>query len=261
MKISICYINRHIDSNHKLISWRFVLHGCIDGYSRTVIYLHLANNNLASTVRSCFEGGVGRFGLPQRVRSDLGVENFSVARFMLERRGVDRGSFITGRSVHNQRIERLWGETNRVVSAYYRELFQFMEETQVLDSHRELDIFALHYVYTPRIERSLAEFVQQWNYHGLRTMQGMSPLALWHSGIVSDPGADVSIDGENEYGVDDDAPLPELQTDNNVQVPECVFQLTDEQKELLCTNVHPLQEDNNHGTELFRETVRFLKSL
>ena len=30
----------HIDSHHKLISWRFVIHGCIDGYSRTIIYLH-----------------------------------------------------------------------------------------------------------------------------------------------------------------------------------------------------------------------------
>ena len=29
----------HIDSNHKLISWRFIIHGCIDGFSRTIIYL------------------------------------------------------------------------------------------------------------------------------------------------------------------------------------------------------------------------------
>ncbi len=26
------YFFRHIDSNHKLIAWRFVFHGCIDGY-------------------------------------------------------------------------------------------------------------------------------------------------------------------------------------------------------------------------------------
>ena len=66
-------------------------------------------------------------------------------------------------------------------------------------------------------------------------------LALY----LHDPGADVSID-ENEYGVDDDASLPELQTNNNV--PECAFQLTDKQKALLCMNVHPLDEDDNHGT-------------
>ena len=27
----------HIVSNHKLISWRFVIHGCIDGFSKAVI--------------------------------------------------------------------------------------------------------------------------------------------------------------------------------------------------------------------------------
>ena len=40
----------HIDGNHKLIRWRFVVHGGIDGYSRTIVFLECANNNRASTV-------------------------------------------------------------------------------------------------------------------------------------------------------------------------------------------------------------------
>ena len=42
----------HMDGNHKLLNWRFVIHGCTDGYSRAIVYLNCATNNLASTVLS-----------------------------------------------------------------------------------------------------------------------------------------------------------------------------------------------------------------
>ena len=61
----------HIDGNHKLVSWRFVVHGCTDGYSRAIVYLKCAPNNLASTVLRYFIEGTHEFGLPLRVRGDM----------------------------------------------------------------------------------------------------------------------------------------------------------------------------------------------
>lgn len=40
---------RHFDSHHKLIRWRFVIHGAVDGFSRTIIYLKCADNNKSAT--------------------------------------------------------------------------------------------------------------------------------------------------------------------------------------------------------------------
>jgi len=99
----------HMDGNLKLKDYGFVLHGCIDGYSRRIIYLEVNTNNCASTVLNAFLTGIRRLNMvPERIRADKGRENVDVATWMLVNRGVDRGSFITGRSVHNQRIERLW---------------------------------------------------------------------------------------------------------------------------------------------------------
>ena len=117
-----------MDSNHKLIHWRFVLHGCIDGYSIAIVYLKCFTNNLASTVLQCFVNGTQGFGLPSRVRGDRNVENVDVSRFMIDQRGLNRGSFIAGRRVHNERMERLWSEVKPVVSSFYINLFIFMKQ-------------------------------------------------------------------------------------------------------------------------------------
>ena len=69
-----------------------ITHGAIDGYSRLVLYLYLKSslNNRATTVFELFQKAVHDFNVPSRVRSDQGLENIIVARYMTERRGSDR---------------------------------------------------------------------------------------------------------------------------------------------------------------------------
>ena len=86
------------------------MHGGIDGYSRLIVYLDYATNNKAATVFNRFYEALSQYGLPSRIRCDKGRENTQIALYMLEhpQRGTGRGSMIVGRSIHNQRIERLW---------------------------------------------------------------------------------------------------------------------------------------------------------
>lgn len=71
------------------------------------MFLTVSPNNKAETVLSAFSEPVGQFGLPSRVRMDKGGENVLITRYMIKHpeRGHGRRSAITGRTIHNQRIE------------------------------------------------------------------------------------------------------------------------------------------------------------
>ena len=120
----------HIDSCHKLIRWRFVVHACVDGYSRLMTYAHCAE-----TVLSLVENATLTFGIPSRVRSNHWLENIHVARFMLEATGVGRGSMTTDSSVHNQRIERLHRDVYEGVLSFYVSIFDMLEKTTIILTH------------------------------------------------------------------------------------------------------------------------------
>ena len=79
-----------------------------------LITIEVADNNRSSTVLEQFENGVAKFGLP------------SMQCYMLERRGLDRGSIITASSVHNCRVERVHIDVYAGVLCFHATMPQFL---------------------------------------------------------------------------------------------------------------------------------------
>ena len=164
----------HLDGHHKLIRWKFVTHGAIDEYSRTITFLKCADNNRSSTVLWAFVDAVYVHGLPERIRSDLGGENVAVWRFMIEQHGTV-SSVITGSSTHNERIERLWRDVYRCVASIFYDIFSSLENEGKLNAGNEIDLYCLHFVFLPRINSALHSFIESWNNHPISTENNKTP--------------------------------------------------------------------------------------
>ena len=157
------------------------------------MFLQASTNNCASTVLSAFQRAVDEYGLPSRVRTDRGGENVLVSQFMLEHplRGPGRSSVITGRSVHNQRIERLWRDLYSGCVSFFYNFFYFMEDNGILNICDDHELYALHVTFLPLIQRQLDQFKSGWANYSLRTEQNRTPKQLWLMGLhemhIQDP--------------------------------------------------------------------------
>lgn len=193
----------HCDGYHKLIRWKMVVHGGVDGYSRLIMYLRVSSNNRASTVLSAFNLAVDEYGLPSRIRIDRGRENTLISQFLLEHpnRGPNRSSVLAGRSVHNQRIERLWRDLYSGCICFFYNFFYFLEDINLLDINSQVDLYALHFVFLPVIQTQLDIFREGWANHSLRTESNRTPLQLWLLGLSQMNGMNpdcMEVTGINE---------------------------------------------------------------
>ncbi|XP_014678571.1 PREDICTED: uncharacterized protein LOC106818370 [Priapulus caudatus] len=70
----------HLDGYDKLKPYGFAIHGCMDGYSRRILWLRVANtNNDPAVVASYFIDYVKKIqGVPRCVQMDAGTENVTI---------------------------------------------------------------------------------------------------------------------------------------------------------------------------------------
>jgi hypothetical protein len=224
----------HIDGHHKLVRFGLVTHGCIDGFSRAVMYLRCCNNNKSTTTLRLFKDATRRFMTPKHVRGDKGGENVLIADEMILRRGLGVRAFKVGSSKHNTRIERLWRDVHTDRTQYYKDMFMQLEE-EGMDVDNKLHIFLLQYMFLNRINEDLDVFKGAWNSHPIRTEHNKSPYSLLTDHVNLYPTA---VPEPEPYNYEPQEIPGEGPPQVHVEPPACP--MSEEQYEYFSARCHPL---------------------
>lgn len=166
----------HIDGYDKLKPFGFSIHGCIDGFSRRIMWLEVGTtNNDSRVIAQYFLDCVKQIGgTSSIVRADYGTENVKVAgvqRFF-RRDSYDSfagsKSFMYGRSVSNQRIEAWWSQLRKSCTEWWINHLKDLRDRGVYCDGNILHVECLKFCYMPVIRSELQRVAVHWNTHRIR---------------------------------------------------------------------------------------------
>lgn len=141
----------HTDGYDKLKPYGFPIHGCIDGFSRRIVWLKVTrtNNDPAITGNFFLEAVQNEGGCPIVLRSDNGTENTVMAAMQCyfrcdgqdERPGIN--AHIYGSSHSNQRIEAWWSYLRKARTNWWINFFKDLVDTDELNTADNLKMECL----------------------------------------------------------------------------------------------------------------------
>lgn len=154
----------HIDGYDKIKQFGICIHGCVDGFSRFIVWLKAWNtNNDPRIIARYFVDAVkNKTGCPTKVRGDRGTENGDLRQLQcfLRRDHADtfagQKSFLYGSSTSNQRIERFWGILRKECIQYWMDIFGMIKD--------ELDSFSGDFLDKNLIRFTFMKLIQVKHY-------------------------------------------------------------------------------------------------
>ncbi len=163
----------HIDGYDKLRPYGFLISGCIDGFSRRIMWLRCAHTNhdpavIAGYFLDCVQT-IG--GVPHGCRTDCGTENTLLATMQTVMCGRSN-AHVYGSSPHNQRIEGWWAFYRRHRSQWWIELFEDLAECGAFRFGNMVHVECLRFCFMELIRNDLRVVAAFWNSHRIRPSAG-----------------------------------------------------------------------------------------
>ncbi|KAJ7754330.1 hypothetical protein DFH07DRAFT_868568 [Mycena maculata] len=102
--------------------------------------------------------------------------------------GVERGSYIWGRSVNNTHIERLWYDVTHGFGFKWKSFFLDLEVNHGLNPSIDVHIWLLHHLFLHCINDDAQEWAESWNSHDLqiRGERTRSPRDIFLFSMIQD---------------------------------------------------------------------------
>jgi len=161
----------HIDGHDKLKPYGFSIHGCIDGFSRRIIWLEVnSSNKLPETIAKFYLDACRKLkGIPVKIKADDGTEHaliepIHVYLSSLNRDEVD-GSFGITTSPQNQRIESYWATLQKDKIGWWKRFFRDMTDNDLLDTSDPVLLDCLRYCFMGIVRKDLESVKSDWNNH------------------------------------------------------------------------------------------------
>ena len=159
----------HVDGYDKLKPYGFPIHGCIDGWSRRIMWLRVTRtNNDPQVVASFYLDCVDKLGgCPVNLRTDCGTENGIMAGMQCEFR-QDIAAHKYGSSPANQRIEGWWSFFRRSTSNWWIDFFKGLIYQGVFNHGNQLQMECIWFCFSGLIQTDLDQLIEHWNSHFIR---------------------------------------------------------------------------------------------
>jgi hypothetical protein len=127
---------------------------------------------------------VRKYGIPEVVRSDKGVETVLICATQTALRYSTNPllpfskCYIYGPSTKNQRIEAWWNTLADGLIEGWKQFFIKLDKANLFDKESVHDVIALRYIYIEKLREQVQNFVDLHNIHTIRKQKWRDHIIL-----------------------------------------------------------------------------------